>query len=139
MSNRQFCKITSTLVDGQAIPPNHWHAPPHTGNSTKSLVVQAILPNHWQAPPQQTILPNHWHTPPQPQTILPNHWHRQFSQITGKLLHIQAILPNHWHTPPQTYNSTKSLAHSTKYMQFCKITGTGNKSVKSLAHSSTYR
>jgi hypothetical protein len=38
---RQFCQITDTLSPAQsltqAILPNHWHAPSHTGNSAKSL------------------------------------------------------------------------------------------------------
>jgi hypothetical protein len=37
-TDKQFCQITGTLLHiVQAILPNHWHAPPHTGNSAKSL------------------------------------------------------------------------------------------------------
>jgi hypothetical protein len=172
----QFCQITGTtgnLPDkiaqhcpqtdnsaksvAEAILPNHWHAPPHTGNSSKSLVqpsterkfyqitstdnsaqslAQAILPNHWRAHPHidnsakslehhcpqtgntakslaQAILPNHWHTV-HIQVILPNHWHRQFCQITGMLLNIQAIS-----------NSAEPLA-------YCQHTGNSAMSVDSV-------
>jgi hypothetical protein len=142
--HRQFCQITGTLLHIQGILPNHWQTPPHPGNSAKSLAhcpqtdtsAQSLARQFCQITGMllhiQAILPNHWHTVNR-QKILPNHWHMQFSdkqfcQITD------------------TGNSTKSLACSSSYMQFCQIagtlstdrhfcqiTGTG-KSAKSLAH-----
>jgi hypothetical protein len=143
--------------------PNHWHAPPHTGNSAKSLA-QAILPNHWHAPPHCRLLDQITGTLSTDrqicqitgmllhiQAILPNHWHRKFCQITGMLLHIVGYWTKSLAHCPQTDNSAKSLACSSTYRQFCQITGTlstdrqfcqitgtGNYA-KSLARSSTYR
>jgi hypothetical protein len=139
----QFCQTTGTLVllVQAIILPNHWHIPPHTGNSAKSLAqhrqfcqitgtlihVQAILPNHWHTVYRQTMLPNHWHAPPHTcnsaKSLARSSTYLQFCQNTGTLLKIQAILlsltgwpaqvilPSHWHTHLHTGNSAKSMAH----------------------------
>ena len=95
---RQFCQTTGT-----------WHAPPHTGNSAKSLAHCPQTGNSAKSL-SQAILPNHWQ-------LL--HIHKGNS--AKSLAHC-----------PQTDNSAKSLAQG----QISQITGTGN-AAKSLACSST--
>ena len=80
----------------QAILPNHWHAPPHSGNSAKSLA-KPIMPNHWHAPP---------HT-------------GKFCQITGTLSTCRLFCQI-----TGTGNSAKPLACSSTYWIFCQISGT---------------
>jgi hypothetical protein len=104
-------KDNSAKSLAQAILPNHWHAPPHSGYSAKSLA-QPILPNHWHAPPHTgNSAKSLAHCPSwrslASTVILPYHWHRQFCQ---------------------------SLACSSKCRLFCQIIGTGT-SAKSLAQA----
>jgi hypothetical protein len=51
---RSVGQITGTLVDGQTIRPNHWHARRRKDNSAKSLERSSLVDG-------KTILPNHWH------------------------------------------------------------------------------
>jgi hypothetical protein len=64
------CRLFSAKSLAQPILPDHWHAPPHTGNSAKSLA---------HCPSWRSLATT---------VILPNHWHRQFCQITGMLVHM---------------------------------------------------
>jgi hypothetical protein len=102
-------KDNSAKSLAQAILPNHWHAPPHSGYSAKSLAKPLMLAHC----PSWRSLAN--------TVILPNHWHRQFCQITG------------------TGNSAKSLARSSTCRLFSQINGTlcpqTDNSAKSLAQA----
>ena len=135
-TDRQFCQITGTPVDGQIILPNHWHARRQTDNSAKSLARPSTDRQFSQITGTlvdgQTILLNHWHARRRTDNSAESlarlsarsSTDRQFCQITGTLVDGQTILPNHWHALRRTDNSAKSLARSSTDRQFCQITGT---------------